>query len=91
MPAPPVGRPASTPILTSPQANLHCRDVELDYVDRGEGVCYRLLRRARPGVSNPATLKRGSGRDSLCLAGRSWAEVGKQRLRGRERVYLYLW
>ena len=21
-----------------------CREVELDYVDRGEGVCYRLLR-----------------------------------------------
>ena len=40
-------RPSSplAPVLGAP--SYMCRWVELDYVDKGEGVCYRLLRSVR--------------------------------------------
>ena len=40
-PPPPLPRPFWAAV---PQASLMCRVVDLDYVDKGEGVCYRLLR-----------------------------------------------
>ena len=49
-------RPSSplAPVCGAP--SYMCRWVELDYVDKGEGVCYRLLRSVRDACySGPAT------------------------------------